>query len=130
MRSCERSTRPGTRPVLPASPEGERLVLAIGGMTCAACARRVEKALKKAPGVQDAVVNLATHRATVIYKPGATAEAALAAAVLDVARWLALALAMAVIGVAAPIYRAAWSAVRHRAADMNVLVALGTGAAF
>src|SRR5207245_5827791 len=28
------------------------------------------------------------------------------------------------------IYRGAWKAVRHRSADMNTLVALGTGSAF
>ena len=30
------------------------VVLDIGGMTCASCVARVEKALKKVPGVQDA----------------------------------------------------------------------------
>ncbi|MES2015066.1 MAG: heavy metal translocating P-type ATPase [Pseudomonadota bacterium] len=39
--------------------------LDIGGMTCASCAGRVEKALRAVPGVQDASVNLATERATV-----------------------------------------------------------------
>lgn len=34
-------------------------------MTCASCVGRVEKALKAVPGVSDAVVNLATERATV-----------------------------------------------------------------
>jgi Cu+-exporting ATPase len=38
--------------------------LAIKGMTCASCVLRVEKALKKVPGVTQANVNLATHRAT------------------------------------------------------------------
>ena len=39
--------------------------LAIGGMTCAGCAARVEKALKAAPGVRSAEVNLAMARARV-----------------------------------------------------------------
>lgn len=39
--------------------------LQVGGMTCASCVGRVERALKKVPGVQDAVVNLATERASV-----------------------------------------------------------------
>src|SRR5689334_11905210 len=39
--------------------------LAIGGMTCASCVRRVERALGKVPGVQSASVNLATERASV-----------------------------------------------------------------
>ncbi len=44
----------------------ERTVeLKISGMTCASCVGRVERALKAAPGVLDANVNLATERATV-----------------------------------------------------------------
>jgi Cu+-exporting ATPase len=39
--------------------------LAIGGMTCASCVRRVEKALAKVPGVGQVSVNLATEKATV-----------------------------------------------------------------
>src|SRR4051812_19037427 len=39
--------------------------LAIGGMSCAACAGRVERALHKVPGVQRAVVNLATEQARI-----------------------------------------------------------------
>ncbi|NYH15316.1 heavy metal translocating P-type ATPase [Paraburkholderia bryophila] len=39
--------------------------LDIGGMTCASCATRVEKALAKVPGVTRASVNLATETATV-----------------------------------------------------------------
>ena len=41
--------------------------LPITGMTCASCVARVEKALKKADGVLDATVNLATEEATVQY---------------------------------------------------------------
>ena len=43
--------------------------LIVQGMTCASCVRRVERALRAVPGVQDAVVNLATHQARVIYDP-------------------------------------------------------------
>lgn len=39
--------------------------LGIGGMTCASCVTRVEKALKKQAGVSDATVNLATESARV-----------------------------------------------------------------
>jgi Cu+-exporting ATPase len=39
--------------------------IGIGGMTCASCVMRVEKALKKVPGVQAATVNLATESARV-----------------------------------------------------------------
>src|SRR5205823_1043690 len=43
--------------------------LDIGGMTCASCVARVERSLKKVPGVKSAAVNLATERATVEYDP-------------------------------------------------------------
>lgn len=39
--------------------------LAVEGMTCASCVGRVERALKAVPGVTDAIVNLATERASV-----------------------------------------------------------------
>ena len=42
-------------------------VIAVGGMTCAACSARVEKALNAAEGVIEASVNLATEKATVRY---------------------------------------------------------------
>lgn len=45
------------------------------GMTCAACANRVEKALTKAEGVHSASVNLATETASVEYRPGETSLA-------------------------------------------------------
>ncbi|GGO29944.1 hypothetical protein GCM10010116_60000 [Microbispora rosea subsp. aerata] len=43
--------------------------LNIGGMTCASCVRRVEKALTRVDGVETAEVNLATEVATVTYDP-------------------------------------------------------------
>jgi Cu+-exporting ATPase len=43
--------------------------LALGGMTCAACAARIEKQLNKLPGVE-AAVNFAAERAHVRYAPG------------------------------------------------------------
>jgi P-type Cu+ transporter len=52
--------------------EGERIDLPITGMTCAACARRIERQLSKQPGVRRAGVNFATSRATVEYDPEAT----------------------------------------------------------
>ena len=39
--------------------------LPIEGMTCASCVGRVERALKAVPGVADAVVNLATEKASI-----------------------------------------------------------------
>jgi Cu+-exporting ATPase len=56
-----------------------RRELEIEGMTCAACVSRVERVLKRVPGVRDAVVNLATHRATVTAE--GVADDALVAAV-------------------------------------------------
>ncbi|WP_303852327.1 cation-translocating P-type ATPase [Seleniivibrio woodruffii] len=41
----------------------------IGGMTCAACVRRVEKKLGKVEGVKSVAVNLATNSAAVEYDP-------------------------------------------------------------
>ena len=49
-----------------------RTVLALEGMTCASCAMRIEKGLKKVPGVIDAHVNLATEQASVMYDPTQT----------------------------------------------------------
>src|SRR5213082_2492893 len=46
-----------------------RAVLALEGMTCASCAMRIEKGLKKVPGVKDASVNFASEQATVTYDP-------------------------------------------------------------
>jgi P-type Cu+ transporter len=74
-----RWTLPGMNTVT-ASPT---LDLGIGGMTCASCVNRVERALKKVPGVQDASVNLATESARVTYAPGDGMEARLRRAVRD-----------------------------------------------
>ncbi len=54
------------------SPAAARdtLDLGVGGMTCASCVGRVERALRKVPGVQDATVNLATERAHIVYDAG------------------------------------------------------------
>jgi Cu+-exporting ATPase len=52
-----------------ALPETTTAQLALEGMTCASCALRIEKGLKKVPGVASATVNLATERATVQYDP-------------------------------------------------------------
>src|SRR6266436_6525966 len=49
-----------------------RALLAVEGMTCASCAIRIEKGLKKVPGVNDASVNLATEQAAVMYDPTQT----------------------------------------------------------
>jgi len=58
------------------------LTLAIGGMTCASCVGRVERALLKVPGVLEADVNLATERAR-IRTAGEVSNEALVKAVND-----------------------------------------------
>lgn len=45
------------------------ITIPIGGMTCAACAQRVEKAVGKLDGVTTVSVNFATEKATVAYNP-------------------------------------------------------------
>lgn len=59
----------------PAPPEVCSLDIGIGGMTCASCVSRVEKALKRVPGVQSANVNLATESARIAF-PADVAQAA------------------------------------------------------
>jgi Cu+-exporting ATPase len=58
-----------------------RAEIAIAGMTCAACVNRVERAIKRQPGVISASVNLATARASVEYDPRAVTEARMRAAI-------------------------------------------------
>ncbi|GCD82503.1 heavy metal translocating P-type ATPase [Parageobacillus thermoglucosidasius] len=48
----------------------EKVMLDIEGMTCAACAARIEKGLQRMEGVERATVNLATNSAVVEYKEG------------------------------------------------------------
>ena len=159
------------------------------GMTCAACARRIERRLSKTPGVKNAGVNFATERATVEFSPeqidrrrlretieeigygvieveenevegAAEAEreteyrelkrkflvaASLSFPVLIIAmshggieflnfpsvNFLQLALTTPVVFYSGwQFYRAAWSGLRHFSADMNTLIAVGTGAAY
>ncbi len=52
-------------------------------MTCASCVSRVEKALKKVPGVTNATVNLATESARIVFEPSEQMEARLRRAVRD-----------------------------------------------
>ncbi|MDB5268140.1 MAG: ATPase [Hymenobacter sp.] len=178
------------------SPSPETTTLDIEGMSCAACASAVEKSLARTPGVQSALVNFATEKATVQYLPGQATPAALKAAVenagygvvermpdtsaadrqaeidaqkagayrqlkrrFSVAAVLAaviMALSMLMLWPAMmarlnmqglnwtlllltlPVllfsgrefYVSAWNGFRHRAANMDTLIAIGTGAAF
>jgi P-type Cu+ transporter len=153
--------------------------LPIEGMTCASCSARVERALRKVPGVAQADVNLATEVASVtttapgldpalllaaVEKAGFHARlpaapppppprlgegarvaiAALLCAPLVlpmlglllgqhtmVDGWLQLALATPVqFWLGARFYRAGWAAVRAGSGNMDLLVALGTSAAY
>jgi Cu+-exporting ATPase len=65
-----------------AATEGTgEVLLPIEGMTCASCVTRVEKALRRVPGVQEASVNLATEKARVSFDPAVVALDQLKAAV-------------------------------------------------
>jgi Cu+-exporting ATPase len=148
----------------------ERVDLPVGGMTCAACARSIERTLAATPGVSRASVNLATETATVEFDPARARVLDFIGAIEDLgysvpesaARppaellykrklvvavcfalpvvalgmmhrwpWVQLALTLpAVLYSGAGFYAAAWTALRHRSANMNSLIALGTGTAF
>ena len=59
---------------------------AIGGMHCASCAARNERALHKIPGVREANVNLGTRSARVEFDDAAVSEAALHEAIVEMLR--------------------------------------------
>ena len=63
------------------TPVRAECVLDIGGMTCASCVGRVERALTRVPGVSHAQVNLATERAAVSFDPALVGHGELTAAV-------------------------------------------------
>ena len=63
------------------SEERGKISLSVTGMTCAACARRVEKALSGTDGVLAANVNLATEKAAVEYDPSSISTEKLAGVV-------------------------------------------------
>lgn len=64
-----------------AAAASARVDLAIGGMTCAACVGRVEKAAKRVPGVSDATVNLPANQGAFAFDPAQTSPQAIAAAI-------------------------------------------------
>src|SRR5215218_4074794 len=61
----------------------EKISVPVSGMTCAVCARRVEKALSGMAGVGAASVNFATEKATVEYDPASVGLDELVGAVED-----------------------------------------------
>ena len=62
----------------PAPAGGDQVELAIGGMTCASCAMRIEKRLNKLDGVS-ATVNYATEKAKVTFADGVAPDDLVAA---------------------------------------------------
>ena len=64
---------------MPSQPS--RIEIPVGGMTCAACQARVQRALARAPGVEDASVNLLLHNASVTFDPEATSPERLVEAI-------------------------------------------------
>jgi len=75
----ERIAAAGYRAVLPNRTPVR--TFGVVGMTCAACVRRVERALTDLPGVKSAVVNLATEKATVTWESDRIGPDDIAAAV-------------------------------------------------
>jgi P-type Cu+ transporter len=57
--------------------------IGIGGMTCASCVARVEKALNKVPGVESAMVNLATEMARIVINDPTLTDARLRRVIRD-----------------------------------------------
>ncbi len=159
----------------------QTLDLGVGGMTCASCVSRVERALNKVPGVQGASVNLATESARVTYAGGDDMAALLRRAVRDAGYepraadaaidaadagpwagflpvgiglllcaplvlpmlgmpfgwhwmpppWVQFVLATPVqFWLGARFYRAAWGALKARSGNMELLVSIGTTAAW
>ncbi|KAG5089914.1 hypothetical protein JHK86_002526 [Glycine max] len=49
--------------------EAKKVVLSVMGMSCAACAGSIEKAIKRLPGIREAVVDVLNHKAQVLYYP-------------------------------------------------------------
>lgn len=173
--------------VLPGQ-EQKAVTLRVTGMTCAACAARIEKKLSAAKGVQKAAVNLATEKARVEYDADAISPAEMIRIIKDlgygaevdeeagedrekaerekqtrrllisfiigavltaplmlmmILEWAGvhvplmhspvfmLALTLPVqVGLGARFYKGAWHALRSGSANMDVLVAMGTSAAF
>jgi len=53
-------------------PEIKQIILPVTGMTCANCVATIERNLKKEDGVQQAMVNLSSERATIEFNPSLT----------------------------------------------------------
>jgi Cu+-exporting ATPase len=61
----------------------ETIRFPVAGMTCASCANRITRAVRRLPGVTKVSVDLRRETATVRREPALVSDAALAAAVAD-----------------------------------------------
>ncbi|KAK9202954.1 hypothetical protein WN943_013207 [Citrus x changshan-huyou] len=61
-----------------------KAVYAVMGMTCSACAGSVEKAIKRLPGIHDAVVDVLNNRALVLFYPSFVNEETIRETIEDV----------------------------------------------
>lgn len=58
-------------------------ILAVTGMTCGACVRHVDAALKKLDGVEQVEVSLASHTARLRHRDDAPSAEEMTAAIVD-----------------------------------------------
>jgi Cu+-exporting ATPase len=66
------------------SMEKRQVSLPVTGMTCANCSLTIERNLKRLNGVENAAVNLATEKASVIYDPSVVKEGDFLALIRDI----------------------------------------------
>ncbi|PNX65470.1 copper-transporting ATPase 3-like protein, partial [Trifolium pratense] len=59
----------GTSPAVEGSEAVITVVFCVMGMTCAACAGSIEKAIKRLPGIVEAMVDVLNDKAQVQYYP-------------------------------------------------------------
>src|SRR4030065_621200 len=62
----------------------KQVSLPVTGMTCANCSLTIERNLKRLDGVQEATVNLATEKASVVYDPAAVNQGQFLALIRDI----------------------------------------------
>src|SRR5258705_324461 len=111
-----------------AATANEKVVIPVTGMTCASCQARVQRSLAKTAGVSDPFMRWAMP----MFDPGHRSWLRWAYSLPPSAlAWGLFALTLGVMGWAGRhFYSRAWAAFRHHAANMDPLVAVGTGAAF
>lgn len=78
-----RSMQNNSAPTAGEVRETAEIALPIVGMTCASCVNRIDRFLRKAEGVSEVSVNLATESATIRYLPELTGAADLAQVVAN-----------------------------------------------